>query len=104
MLCPSCFTNEAQQHITYGILACAACTAKRRRLLSPSNPQEFTTESIKEQRKAHTSDFLPMHNRGELDKGWVDRYGAKKAKQHGFSDNEIKRAKYVWNEGYYKKT
>ncbi|MBU6501158.1 hypothetical protein KGQ33_05020 [Patescibacteria group bacterium] len=45
----------------------------------------------------YRKDILPIHNRGQLDKGWLDRYGAKKAKQRGFTDEEIKNARYVWD-------
>lgn len=64
---------------------------------------EFTTESIKEQRKEYSRDIVPMHNRGELNKDWLDIYGPTNAKKHGFTDKEIKDAKYANFDTYYDK-
>ncbi|HEX8966226.1 MAG TPA: hypothetical protein VF820_07385 [Patescibacteria group bacterium] len=104
MICSKCHIGKSVIHPQFGILPCTSCQKAQGRLRSPKSPVEFTSESIKEQRKAYRKDFLPMHNRGELDKGWVDRFGTKKAKEHGFSDREIKKAKYVWSgsDEYYK--
>lgn len=104
MKCNICHIGKARIHPRYGLLPCLSCEKKQASLRSPLTPVEFTSESIKEQRKAYRKDFLPMHNRGELDKGFVERYGAKKAKEHGFTDKEIKNARYVWSgkDEYYK--
>lgn len=102
--CPSCHIGKAKLHPIYGLLPCAKCQKKHQQLVSAKDQVEFTSDSIKLQRQTYRSDYLPMHNRGYLDKGWLDKYGAKKAKQHGFSEKEIKNAKYVWSgvDEYYK--
>lgn len=80
-----------------GSMPCASCQKRLTSLPTAQSQIEFTSESIKTQRKIHRRDILPMHNRGELDRAWVNRYGEKKAKQHGFTDKEIKNARYVWS-------
>lgn len=103
MLCPTCHTHSANVHPILGILPCSICNKKHQQLQGSSSLVEFTTDSIREQRKAYWRDILPSHNRGELNKAWLDRWGTKKAKERGFTDSEIKHAKYNWNhEGYYK--
>lgn len=103
MRCLTCRGEGAVIDKVYGILPCNSCRLRQKNLLKPQKQAEFTSESIKEQRRTHRKDFMPAH-RGGLDKAWLDRYGAKKAKQRGFSDKEIKEAKYVWDgvDEYYK--
>lgn len=97
MICPSCHLGTAQIDKRLGVLPCRLCIKRHRNLRRSSLPPEFTSDSIKQQRKMYRKDILPIHNRGQLDKGWLDRYGAKKAKQRGFTDEEIKNARYVWD-------
>lgn len=107
MICPVCKKNKAIYDPYYGYLPCAQCQERQSKLQHPKSQVEFTPEYLKTDRKAHRSDFLPAHRKGQLDKGFVDRYGAKKAKAQGFSDKEIRDAKYVWDGddgvSYYKK-
>lgn len=42
-----------------------------------------------------------MHYKGELSKEWLEIHGADKAHQHGFSDKEIKAARYNQPDRYY---
>lgn len=102
--CPNCNISPATLDALYGVLPCPRCHAHQKTLQKPTVlPVEFINRAIKEQRTAYLNDFLPMHNRGELSKEWVEKYGEKKALQHGFSKKEIKKARNVWNsEKYYK--
>lgn len=103
MICPRCRKNKAVLDPYYGYLPCEDCQEQQRKLKRPSRQIEFIPDYIKVDRRAYSTDFLPPHRKGQLDKGWVNRYGKKKAKAKGFSDREIKNAKYVWNsEKYYK--
>lgn len=108
MICLVCHKNEAVQDKTFGILPCRLCANRQSSLSSPGALPEFTSTSIKDQRREYYSDTLPWHRKGELDKGAVDRYGVEAVKARGFSEKEIKRAKYVWSgadaaNDYYKK-
>lgn len=101
MKCPNCGSNEAKVDSQLGIIPCAPCASHPHPI--PHKQIEFTSESIKEQRKTFSSDIRPAHRKGELDRGFVEKYGAKKAKQQGFSDREIHNAKYVWGvDDYYR--
>lgn len=81
----------------YGILPCDKCQERQEKLKRPDISIEFTTEDIKQQRKQYAKDIVQMHRGGKLSKEWLDIYGAKSAKKHGFTDNEIKHAKNVWS-------
>lgn len=93
-LCPICRRNKALKDPYWGIMPCDECQNKTKD--KPSKQSEMVGEDIKEQRRAHGKDILPPHRKGQLDKGWVERYGKKKAKERGFTDKEIKESKYVW--------
>lgn len=103
MNCFTCKKNPAIIDKRFGVLPCQACQDRHSGYIRKGELQEFTSESIKQQRKEFGDDIMPWENRGELNKAKLDRYGAKEAKKHGFTDKEIKHAKYVWNsEKYYK--
>lgn len=100
--CFNCSKNEAVKDDFYGWLPCLSCRGRQNKIPKARKQVEFVGEDIKSQRKAYGTDILPAHRKGVLDKGFIDRYGVKKAKEQDFSDEEIKKAKYVWEEGYYK--
>jgi hypothetical protein len=103
-LCPVCHKEEAINDEYYGVLPCFACMERQAKSKRANRQAEFVGEDIKQQRKAYKEDILPAHRKGHLDKGFVEKYGTRKAKEQGFSEKEIKNAKYVWNdESYYKK-
>ena len=100
-LCPSCKTNKARLHSVYGVIPCEECSAKN--LQRPGSTIEFTSESIKEQRKEFADDIEQPHHGGELNKRWLEIYGEDLAIKRGFTKKEIKNAKYTWNDlRYYK--
>jgi hypothetical protein len=104
MKCPNCKTNDAITDPFYGCLSCDSCQQRQSGLVKPNKQIEFTSEGIKQQRRLYGQDTWGLHRKGELSKEWVDKYGAKKAMQRGFSKQEIKNAKNVWkgSETYYK--
>lgn len=95
MKCPNCLTNEAVQHPTFGIMYCLPCQNKHDKLPSPSLPIEIIPERIKAERKERQDSIEQPHFHGELNKRWVDLWGKEAARDRGFSDKEIKNAKYV---------
>lgn len=95
MLCPSCFINEAIPHSTLGPLPCKECAIRQSRLASPNQSIEIIPERIKAEREERADSILQPHLKHELDKKWVDINGEQAAKDRGFSDKEIKNARYV---------
>lgn len=107
MLCPVCRKNKALYDEYYGYLPCATCFKTQSSLPKPQTQVEFVGEDIKNQRKAFSQDIRPAHRKGKLDRGFIDKYGAEKAKRQGFTEEEIKNSTYVWDgddtNSYYKK-
>src|SRR3990167_10595907 len=97
MKCPSCNRNEAVIDERLGITECLSC---RKKDIVPKINTEFTTDSIKDQRREYKKDVLqPFHN-GILSKEYLDEYGAKGLE---VTEKDIKNAKYVYKgiKGYY---
>ena len=97
MDCPVCQKNKAILDEYYGYLPCQACQNRESQLKKPGSIPEFTSEKIKEGRKQFADDIEQPHYKGHLNKRWLDIYGTKAAKRHGFSEKEIKHAKYTYN-------
>lgn len=93
--CPSCFTNQGIQHPMLGLLPCEDCRERQDTLPSPHIVAEIIPERIKSERSERQDSIEQPHFKGELNKRWVDLWGKKAAREHGFSDKEIKNAKYV---------
>ncbi len=93
--CPSCFTNEAIKHNSLGLLPCDTCKKRLDSLPSPRQAVEIIPERIKTERQERGDSILQPHVKGELDKRYVDLWGADAARERGFSEKEIKNAKYV---------
>jgi len=102
VMCPACHTGEAVSHVFLGYLPCKVCQNKG--VSPPDKGVEFTSDSIKEERKAFPDDITSHHRKGSLNKRWVDVYGEEKARQYGYTENEIKNAKHVYSgdDTYYK--
>lgn len=100
--CPNNCGNAATLHPTYGITLCSSC--KQIPYRRPNVSVEFTSESIKQQRKDSTSDIIQPYRKGELSKEYIEKYGTKRLK---VTPEEIANAKNVWNGsdvgGYYNK-
>lgn len=96
-LCPSCFKNEARQHLSLGVLPCSECTKRQDNLPSPRPQVEIIPERIKSERQERGDSIEQPHLKGELNKRWVDLWGEDAARERGFSEKEIKNAKYVYD-------
>ena len=94
-MCPSCFKRKGIKHATLGILPCKVCQDKHNSLLSPSQSVEIIPERIKAERIERADSILQPHVKGELDKRYLDLWGAEVCKEKGFTDKEIKNARYV---------
>lgn len=95
--CPSCFIQEAQETLSFGILPCVACQARQDRLFSPQESIEIIPERIKQERQERGDSIEQPHLKGQLNKRWVDLWGQQAAKERGFTDKEIKNAEYVYD-------
>ena len=78
-------------------MPCDACQNKHSKLLSPSEPIEIIPDRIKAERQERGDSIEQPHLRGELNKKWLDLWGTGAAKERGFTDKEIKNAKYVYD-------
>ena len=94
MLCLKC-KNELVSHPIYGILPCRTCNATEVSS-RPTAQVEFTSDDIKDQRKAYKDDIMPDHRKGYLNRAWVDKYGTDAARKRGYSETEIKNCTYVY--------
>ncbi len=97
MKCPVCKINDAIFDEYWGYLPCKPCQDRQSKLDKPKTQIEFTSDSIKEQRKANADDIEADHRSGVLNKKWVDIHGVEAAKCRGYTDKEIKEAKYVYS-------
>ena len=98
MKCPVCLKNDAEWDEYYGWLPCRSCRDKQAGLAHPGGQVEFVGEDIKLQRQKFHKDIVQPQRKGELNKEYVDLYGADKARKEGYTDKEIKNARYVYNE------
>ncbi len=95
--CPSCFKQSAQKHITMGLLPCVDCTLRQNKLPSPNHAIEIIPERIKAERQERGDSIEQPHLKGELNKRYIDLYGEQAARERGFTQKEIKKAKYVYD-------
>ena len=103
--CPSCFNAPAIVHPQLGLLPCASCKARQDRLPSPNQAVEIIPDTIKAEREERADSIEQPHLKGELNKKYVDLWGADEARKRGFTEKEIKNAKYVYDQTptrYYK--
>lgn len=98
MKCPSCQLNQAEKS-NYGYVNCKECQIRQRKLKKADRQLEWTSDSVREQRRAHHEDIIQPFRNGELSKEYVSQYGTKSIK---VDKREVKKAKNVWNDKYYK--
>ena len=104
MKCQTCHTNEQIISPNLGVLDCLDCQEKQSKLKSPARSIEFTTESIKWDRKEYERDTV-QPTRGEvLSKEFIDIHGKETVKEIlKVTDEDIENAQYVWDQdSYYK--
>ena len=92
MLCLKCNFNPATSHPLYGWLLCEMCRTTAKKLVLPT---EFVPESVKQSRKEYAKDIIQSSRDGVLSRERLDAYGTKGLK---VTPQQIKDAKYVWND------
>lgn len=95
MLCPICRNHESLVHPQYGALPCKHCTARRSTLKSPDKQVEFTSKSIKHQRKEYAKSIIQPYRDGEVSKEYLDAYGKKNIRA---TEKQIKQSRNVWGD------
>lgn len=96
--CPTC-KNEGVIDPQYGLIACLSCREQTTKL--SERTYEFVPEHIKEERKEFKDQTIQPFRNGSVSREYLELYGDKHIKA---SDEEIKNAKYVWNDlEYYRK-
>jgi hypothetical protein len=96
--CNVCKINDAVFDPYWGYLPCLDCQRKQAGLAHPGGQIEFVGEDIKLQRQKYHNHIIQPHRKGELNKEYVDIYGADRARKEGYSEKEIKNARYVYEE------
>ena len=89
-LCPKCQKNPAIIDSNYGITECQDCRKKEEK---PHRGTEFTTDSIREQRREYRKDILQPWHDGVLSKEYVEEYGTSGIKA---TPEQIKNAKPIY--------
>lgn len=95
--CSNCKINDAYHHPLYGYIHCLDC--RKRQVTKTSYDFEMTSDDVKDMRKKHAGEIVQPFNRGALSKEYVERFGTKHL---NVNDKDVKNAKRVWNDGYYK--
>lgn len=91
MLCIICSKNPAIKHPQWGYLPCISCQKGKRLTM----PVEFTLDSVKQSRKEYARDIIQSSRDGVLSKERLDAYGTRGLK---VTPEQVKNAKYVWND------
>ena len=73
-LCPVCKKNDSQVHQILGILPCISCQ-RRSQTGKVVKVVEFTSDSIKEDRKEYKKDIIQPFREGEVSKEYIEQYG-----------------------------
>jgi len=95
--CLNCNKNPAQKNLTLGYLPCASCQNQTK--LPNQNQHEFTSESIKQQRKEFKDDIIQPFRQGVVSKEYLKAHGTKGI---DVSAKDLKKARNVWNNNYYR--
>jgi hypothetical protein len=90
--CPVCQKNEAQHDKIYALLPCPDCQEEARHL--PTNKQkEFTSSTIKSQRREYVQSHLQPFYNGQLSREYIEAHGTDRL---DVTQKDIKEAKYVY--------
>jgi len=80
-----------------GVLPGKICKERLDKLPSPNQMIEIIPERIKAERQERGDSIEQPHLKGELNKRYVDLWGEDVARERGFTEKEIKNAKYVFD-------
>jgi len=101
MLCPNCNAGKAIKNPQLGVLPCKTCQDRHKSFKKPSTQVEFTSDDIKEGRKAHFKSTVQKYRDGQLSKEFIEAYPerAEAMITEGIhTKKEIKNAKNVWGD------
>lgn len=94
--CPNCNRNAAIIDKVYGVLPCRACSKAE----EMGANVEFTTDSIRDQRKQMLGDIIQPFRNGHLSKEYIKKWGTKRL---NVSQEEVDKAQNTWSDlTYYK--
>ena len=94
-LCSSCNKRKAQIDSVFGVILCRTCQLESEKK-GVEKPLEFTSESIKNQRKEYQRSMLQPFYRGVLSKEFIEENGT--SKLAGITEKDIKESKYVYQD------
>ena len=92
MKCPNCQKNKAIKHSVYGILPCKPCQASH---VTVKRGPEFTSDSIRGQRREYRKDIIQPYRDGVLSKEYIEEYGTQGIEP---SKEAIKHARYTYKD------
>ena len=93
--CPVCLKGKAVSHPAYGLLPCKKCQ-KSFEGEEINRTHEFTSSSIKGERREYAASMLQPYVNGVLSREFIEAYGT--SKLAGVTKQEIKDAKYVYKD------
>lgn len=96
MKCTVCLINQANNHPIYGQMPCNDCNLKRSTNSLPNHQIEFTSQSVKDQRREYASSIVQPWRSGEPSREFIETQ-PHKAKQY-YTPKEMKKAKNVWSD------
>jgi len=93
--CLNCGKRPAVKDKTLGYLHCTVCQKQEENFDKPKLGVEFTTESIKDQRREYKRDILQPFRDGVLSQEYLDEYGTQGIE---VNKDQIKNAKYTYKD------
>ena len=87
--------NDAIRNEHYGWMPCNACRWEEEEYLKPKQNVEFTTDSIRDQRREYKKDILAPFREGVFSNEYYQEYGTKGVE---VTEKEIKNRKDVWKD------
>lgn len=92
-----CKGRPSTKHPLLGVLPCDECRERMKTHDLPNNQIEFTSNSIKTERKTHARSIIQPFRGDTVSKEYLDLYGTRGI---SVTDKQIKNAKHVWKEDY----
>ena len=90
--CPVCLTRKANIDKVFGVLPCDKCEEEHDSI-STNEYLEFTSDSIKDERKKYHRSMLQPYVGGVLSKEFIEEHGT--SKLANVTAKDIKNAKYT---------
>ena len=106
MKCLVCGKRASIKSPPYGFLPCMVCRRRMQKITKPRTTTEVTTENIKEDRKKFSKDLTQPFRQGQLSKEYIEAHPdsiKEMLKEKHITEDEVKKAKNIWDLDYYKK-